>query len=346
MVAVRIASDGWEAPGTSMYGYARDVLAAVRLAGVDAIGSSIANVTDGRRFGGTIGPVLRCFLGRFENPDGRLVHYTGWPPNGRKGARVFNIYDLFAFHDTGPAALLRRAAYRAMARRADAIVCDSPFIAREVGQLLGSRTGEKTEVIPIPFAEPPDQPRPPFVTDVLWVGAESPRKGLAFFLRESKKFPDLSVTVRWSPMRRAGPGPDTLSAMAASTRANLTHVSGRLDDAEMDRMFRSARCVVSTSTYEGFHMPIMEAYLRGVPIVVPDAPLYRDIYGASAGTFYYERTPGGAHDLTTAVREAVQGAGFVPDPRIREWVSLQHVGAALKAVYERVAEMPDRRGDA
>lgn len=337
MVAVLIASDGWESPGTSMHGYARDVLAAVRAAGVDAVASSVVNVTDGRRVGGTVGPVLRCFLGRFPNPENRLIHYTGWPPNGRRGARVFNVYDLYAFHDADPAAFLRRAAYRAMARRADVIVCDSPFVAREVALFLGPGAGAKTEVVPIPFADLPPQPRPPVATDVLWVGAESPRKGLPYFLRQTQKFRDLTVTVRWSPIRRSGPGAATARAMGDAARPTLTHLSGRLDEAAMDRMYRSSRCIVSTSTYEGFHMPIMEAYLRGTPIVVPDVPLYRDIYGHAVGAFYYDRGPGGSRDLSDAIREAIRMPGFDPDRRIREWVSFDHVGSMLRSVYERVA---------
>lgn len=337
MVAVRLISDGWSTPGTSMHGYARDTLLAIRGAGVDAVAGAVPNYSDGRRLGGTVGPVARCFLNGFDNPDDRIVHYAGWPPNGRRGASVFNVFDLYAFHDPDPGAFLRRAAYRVMARRARTIVSDSPFIAEEVHRFLGSAARQKTIVVPIPFPEPPSRARVPRTVDVLWVGAEGARKGLAFFLNETRRFPDISVTLRWSPVRRAGPRPETLRAMSSSARPNLRHLGGRLSPDEMERLYAESGCIVSTSSYEGFHMPIMEAYLRGVPIVVPDEPLYRGIYAGSEGVHYYDRLGSGARRLEATVRAALRAPEFQPDPRIREWVSLRHVGGALKEIYEAVA---------
>ncbi|HUI38002.1 MAG TPA: hypothetical protein VLY85_00050, partial [Thermoplasmata archaeon] len=137
MVRVLIASDGWTTPGTAMHGYARDVLESVRRAGVDATAGPLENFTDGRAFGGTLGPVARCLFAGYDNPEHRLVHNTGWPPNGRRGAAVVTFHDLYAFHDPDRWAFLRRAAYRAMARRARTVVAETAFIAGEIGRFLG-----------------------------------------------------------------------------------------------------------------------------------------------------------------------------------------------------------------
>ncbi|MCI4349612.1 MAG: glycosyltransferase [Thermoplasmata archaeon] len=337
MSAVLVASDGWDRPGTAMHGYARDVVASARLVGVDAIPGPLQNFSDGRRFGGTMSPVLRCFLTGYTNPDGRLVHNTGWPPNGRRGAKVVTFHDLWAFRDPDPVAFLRRAAYKAMARRARVIAADSAFTKEEVRRRIGTPFGEKTLVVPIPVAPPASSAATAKDVDVLWVGVDLPRKGLGEFLRATRTFPDLSVTVRWTPIRPAAPAPHLAAMLEPSRRPNLVHVPGRLSEEELGTLYARSRCIVSTSTYEGFHMPIMEAYLRGVAIVVPAEEPYLGMYGEAAGVHYYDRSVRNGRTLESAIRAAVADRIFTPSQTIRTWVSFRNVGEILRAAYESAA---------
>lgn len=61
---------------------------------------------------------------------------------------------------------------------------------------------------------------------------------------------------------------------------SLSHVSfpGRLDDNSKDRLFRSSDVYISTSESEGFALTVGEAFLRGLPCVVYDLPVYSEVY--------------------------------------------------------------------
>lgn len=336
MVGVRIASDGWNSPGTAMYIFSRDVVSALHGVGVDAIPGPIANFRDGRRIGGTVRPVLRCLFRSYDFGDGRLVHHTGWPPSGLRGAEVVTFFDMYAFRDPDPASALRRLAYRAMARRARAIVAISPFSAQEVAQHLGPRIGAKVATVSLPFPPPPPAPQVPTLYDALWVGADLPRKGLANFLRATASFPDLEIAVRWNYVRPGQASPQVEAALATRPSERLHHLHEVLDDAAMEQLYASSRCVVSTSTYEGYHAPLMEAYLRGRPIVVPDEEPYQGIYGAAPGVVRYHRE-GGGQAIGEAIREAIALPKFAPDPRVVDWCSFDRVGRELKAIYEGAA---------
>ena len=53
-------------------------------------------------------------------------------------------------------------------------------------------------------------------------------------------------------------------------------------DAELAALYARARAFVFLSDYEGFGMTPLEALTAGVPIVVLDQPVSREIYGAAA----------------------------------------------------------------
>ncbi len=92
------------------------------------------------------------------------------------------------------------------------------------------------------------------------------------------RHPDLAVVFT------GGPGPETgaLGALTASLGLDRrVHRLGRVDEADLDALYRSAEAVVFPSAYEGFGNPVLEALARGVPTVTSDIPPLREI-GAGA----------------------------------------------------------------
>jgi glycosyltransferase involved in cell wall biosynthesis len=65
-------------------------------------------------------------------------------------------------------------------------------------------------------------------------------------------------------------------------------IAGRVDwrgyvsEAELDRLYSSARVFAFLSDYEGFAMTPMEALARGTPAVMLDTPVTREVYGDGA----------------------------------------------------------------
>lgn len=96
-------------------------------------------------------------------------------------------------------------------------------------------------------------------------------------------------------------------------------VEGRVDwhayvsDAELDRLYAGARAFAFLSTYEGFALTPLEAIARGVPPVLLDTPVAREIYGDAA--LFVTRDPaavaGALGTLLTdgPAREAIVGRG-------------------------------------
>jgi glycosyltransferase involved in cell wall biosynthesis len=86
-------------------------------------------------------------------------------------------------------------------------------------------------------------------------------------------------------------------------------------DDEVDHLLSQATALVQASIAEGFGLPIIEAGSQGVPLVLSDIPVFREIAGEEATYF----AVGQAEELASLIGQAVQS---------REWRRPQ----ALKAM--------------
>jgi len=57
------------------------------------------------------------------------------------------------------------------------------------------------------------------------------------------------------------------------------HALGWVDDAELGRLYATARAVAVPSIHEGFGLPVLEAMQHGVPVVASDIPAFREVGG-------------------------------------------------------------------
>ena len=99
-----------------------------------------------------------------------------------------------------------------------------------------------------------------------------------------------------------------------------------VDDEELARQYRGARCLVYASLYEGFGLPVAEALACGCPIVTSKGSSMEEIAGADAT--YVDPLDVGS------IRDGISRA-FRPPPR--RFASWPDVAAATRAIYEEVA---------
>jgi glycosyltransferase involved in cell wall biosynthesis len=57
---------------------------------------------------------------------------------------------------------------------------------------------------------------------------------------------------------------------------------GEVDDAELARLYRGARCVAYPSLYEGFGIPVLEAMACGAPVVTSRGGATEEVAGGAA----------------------------------------------------------------
>ena len=147
---------------------------------------------------------------------------------------------------------------------------------------------------------------------MLAVGTLEPRKNLARIAA--------AVDGRAARRRRAAAG-------AASSRpANVVRL-GEVDDEELARLYRGARCLVYASLYEGFGIPVAEALACGCPVVTSAGSAMAELAGDDATT---STRPTSARSATGIARAAPAGAAA-------RCASLARGGGATRAVYEELA---------
>ncbi len=211
--------------------------------------------------------------------------YTG--PLRRSCPMVLTIHDLSYFAHpewfSWREGVRRRWLTRAAARRAAAVITDSEFVAREVLDRLDVAR-ERLHVIHPGApggASPTPGPRDPIV---LYVGSLFERRHIPDlvdgFARVASTLPAARLVIVGEDRSRAGANPLAL-AEARGIRSQVEWHPYIAQD-ELTRLYQRARVFVFLSDYEGFGMTPLEAMAHGVPPIVLDTPVAREIYADAA----------------------------------------------------------------
>ena len=170
---------------------------------------------------------------------------------------------------------------------------------------------------------PATLPRDPFA---LVVGINKPHKNLVTLAQAWGSFGD------HAPLRLVSCGPEDprnprLGPLAEKFGARDVTVLGRVDEDELEWLYRHATALLFPTLYEGFGFPLLEAFTHGVAAIASDIPTLREV-GEGAAMFVDPKDP-------AAWAEAVRQVARDPELRAR----LQDAGPARARQfrYERTA---------
>lgn len=128
-------------------------------------------------------------------------------------------------------------------------------------------------------------------------------------------------------------GPEKDPALAAELRRRGARVEGYVETARLAELYRGAACLVQSSRYEGFGLPVIEAMASGTPVVAVPDPALREIAG-DAVVFVDEDA------LADGIRQAIrERAGLVAAGLERSRAfSWQTAAGRTLAVYREILD--------
>jgi hypothetical protein len=172
--------------------------------------------------------------------------------------------------------------------------------------------------------------RPP---SFLMVGTIEPRKGHAQTLDAFERLWASGLDVRLVIIGKPGWKTDLLAARLrkhAETGHRLFWLEAAGDD-DLEAAYGTSTCLIAASLNEGFGLPLIEAAMRGLPILARDVPVFREVAGEHAAYFSGDD----AESLAAAIRMWLDchAAGTAPRPEQMPWLTwVQSVRSMLDCV--------------
>lgn len=133
---------------------------------------------------------------------------------------------------------------------------------------------------------------------VVYMGSFMPYKNIATLIRAAGLLPDHTFHLLSGISKRCH---GELAALATSVGANCIFHDGVEEELYLE-LLASATALVHPSMDEGFGIPVVEAMASGIPVVISDIPIFREVAG-KAGIFFDPRSP---DELADCLIEAEQ----------------------------------------
>ena len=153
----------------------------------------------------------------------------------------------------------------------------------------------------------------------LMVGTIEPRKGHAEVLEAFDHLWAAGHTMRLVVVGKAGwMVDDTLARFRSHDRLgeDLFWFDAASDEC-LEDLYQCATCLIAASEGEGFGLPLIEAARHGVPMIVRDLPVFREVAGEAAHYFGGTESTALAESVLTWL--ALNEQGSAPSPTNMKW---------------------------
>jgi glycosyltransferase involved in cell wall biosynthesis len=197
----------------------------------------------------------------------------------------------------------RRLLTRQAARAADVVFTDSEFSRGEILERL-SVSPDRVRVIPPGVTRRPAgrAVREPLV---LFVGSIFNRRRLptliTAFAAATATRPETRLVIAGAD--RSYPVLDLAGLAAEAGVGARVEIKQYVSETELESLYSRASVFVFLSEYEGFGLTPLEALSAGMPIVVLDTPIAREVYGEAA---WYVAADNDVRGATSAIRTLLE----------------------------------------
>ena len=205
---------------------------------------------------------------------------------------------------------------RLSARRARAVLTLTRFSAAEITGHLGV-SADRIHVVPlaVDYLDAPPVPQAPAaaVPVVLFVGSIFERRHLPLLIEATalarRRIPGLQLDVIGE--NRTSPRQDLERIAHDAGAADVLRLRDYVSDADLAAAYASASVFAFLSEYEGFGLTPLEAMRGGLPAIVLDTPVAREVYGAAATYVPLGDAQAVADALTRLVEDPVERAARI-----------------------------------
>jgi len=211
---------------------------------------------------------------------------------GRRYRLVLTVHDLIYYRNRTPprefSAVIRLlwrlyhlswAPQRMLLNRSDGVVT----VSETTGALIARHRLTRRPVSVVPnAADALSTPTPhengdgPQMRRLVYMGSFMPYKNVDTLVRAAAALPGYELHL----LSRIGEGERSRLAALAPQAALVFHDG--VTDEEYAELLSSATALVTTSLDEGFGIPLVESMSLGIPVVVSDIPIFREIGGDAA----------------------------------------------------------------
>ena len=233
--------------------------------------------------------------------------------------------------------LRRRLLTGRAAANASVIFTDSEFSRREIEARLHADPG-KIRVVPPGFTAPEVPQGGTRMPLVLFVGSLFNRRRLpdliTAFARATGDMPEARLAIVGDD--RSWPRQDLPSVARELGVADRVEYRRYVPDAELADLYGRASVFAFLSEYEGFGLTPLEALSAGVPVVVLDTPVAREVYGDAAA--YVKDVEGAAAALRGLLTSPAESRALLARaPAVLARYSWDTAAAATLSEIDRIA---------
>jgi glycosyltransferase involved in cell wall biosynthesis len=248
-------------------------------------------------------PLLELFLPRRLNRQGAGIVFSPMQTMGSFGKKyklILTLHDLIYYkHRTPPVFLawwirlawrlfhLSFTPVRLLINGADAVVTISETTKSliEINRLTRRPVTVVYNASSMPVV---DSPRTePKTKNLVYMGSFMPYKNVEILIKGMEELPEFTLTLcsKIDPKRRD----QLLASSSQEARSRIAFVNGMSESKYLELLDESF-ALVTASKDEGFGIPLVEAMKHGLPLVLSDIPIFREI-AQDAALFFDATSP-------------------------------------------------------